>query len=169
MHTGLTNNKEELREKVRKAAAASECRAVEELMRANTRHHDVCDKLHTYKAAHAAAHTSAAAPNLRCPKQKCSLTYNASMSPPSDAEEVDTSHNCPAHGYNCQHPFHCAARQEHYPPAPQPKKPLGKVPVYKGSNNIRGFFQMFDHWCKAGNLSDQDKVEQLGSAVQDDA
>ena len=48
---GLTINKEELREKVRKAAAASECRAVEELMCANKRHHDMCDKLHTYEAA----------------------------------------------------------------------------------------------------------------------
>ena len=127
-------------------------------MRANTRHHDVCNKLHTYKAAYAAAPTSAAAPHLLRPKQKRSLTCNASMSPPSDAEDDDASHNCSAHRCNCQHPFHSAARQEHYPPAPQPKKPLGTVPVYKGSANVRGFFRMFDCWCKAGNFSDQDKV-----------
>ena len=105
---GLTANKDKLREEVRKSAEASECRAAEELMHANTCHHDICNKLHIYKAAYAAAHTSGVAPPSLCPKQKRSLTCNASMSPPNDAKDDCASHNCSAHGCKCQHPFRCA-------------------------------------------------------------
>ena len=49
------------------------------------------------------------------------------------------------------------------------RKPLGKCPIYEGKDNIRGFFCFFDRWCASGNLSDDDCLTALCSAVHGDA
>ena len=56
---------------------------------------------------------------------------------------------------------HTSARED--------RKPLGKCPIYDGKDNIRGFFRFFDLWCKSGNLSDEDCLTALCSAVRGDA
>ena len=49
------------------------------------------------------------------------------------------------------------------------RKPLGKCPVYEGKDNIQGFFIFFNHWCQSGNLSSEDCLTALCSAVRGDA
>ena len=48
-------------------------------------------------------------------------------------------------------------------------KLLDKSPVYNGTGNIKGFFSFFDRWCASGNLSDDDSLTALCSAIRGEA
>ena len=61
------------------------------------------------------------------------------------------------------------ARASHRTATRKDRKPLGKAPVYDGTGNIKGFFRFFDRWCASGNLSDDDSLTALCSAVRGDA
>ena len=52
----------------------------------------------------------------------------------------------------------------HAPTNHEERKPLGKAPVYDGSG-IKGFFRFFDKYCSSGNLSDEDSLTDLCSAI----
>ena len=62
------------------------------------------------------------------------------------------------------------ARVSHHAPTNREEwKPLGKAPVYDGTGNIKGFLRFFDRWCVSGNLSDEDSLTALCSAIQGEA
>ena len=54
----------------------------------------------------------------------------------------------------------------HAPTNREERKPLGNASVYNGTGNSKDFFCFFDRWCASGNLSDEDSLTALCSAVR---